>query len=214
MLSLSFNHIAYICVVTVFAYSLRGATGFGAAAAMPLMGLVVPIKVLVPAWTVLSLCGAATILGRDRRNIAWTDLMGLVPSCMLGIALGLFFFVALESPALAQVLGIVTLLHGGLSLWASTRPADVTVSPHSTPAAPAPGPRSSLWRDGRLAGLLGGAVGTTFGVLSSLFFAMYFEAIGMPKDNFRATMSMAVVAIALVRGWATSQSALIAVMSC
>src|SRR6266404_4286424 len=123
MLSLSFNHIAYICVVTVFAYSLRGATGFGAAAAMPLMGLVVPIKVLVPAWTVLSLCGAATILGRDRRNIAWTDLMGLVPSCMLGIALGLFFFVALESPALAQVLGIVTLLHGGLSLWASTGPS-------------------------------------------------------------------------------------------
>jgi hypothetical protein len=40
MLSLSSNHIAYICAVTVFAYSLRGATGFGAAAAIPLMGLV------------------------------------------------------------------------------------------------------------------------------------------------------------------------------
>jgi hypothetical protein len=66
MLSLSSNHIAYICAVTVFACALRGATGFGAAAAMPLMGLVVPIKVLVPAWTVLSLCGAVTILGRDR----------------------------------------------------------------------------------------------------------------------------------------------------
>jgi hypothetical protein len=102
MLSLSSNHIAYICAVTVFAYSLRGATGFGAAATMPLMGLVVPIKVLVPAWSVLSLCAAVTILGRDRRNIAWTDLMRLVPSCMVGIALGLFFFVALESPALAQ----------------------------------------------------------------------------------------------------------------
>ncbi len=49
MLSLSSNHIAYTCAVTVFAYALRGATGFGAAAAMPLMGLVVPIKVLVPA---------------------------------------------------------------------------------------------------------------------------------------------------------------------
>jgi len=29
MLSLSSNQIAYICAVTVFAYSLRGATGFG-----------------------------------------------------------------------------------------------------------------------------------------------------------------------------------------
>ena len=43
MLSLSSNQIAYICAVTVFAYSLRGATGFGAAAAVPLMGLVVPV---------------------------------------------------------------------------------------------------------------------------------------------------------------------------
>ena len=38
MLSLSRIDITYICTVTVFAYSLRGATGFSAAAAMPLMG--------------------------------------------------------------------------------------------------------------------------------------------------------------------------------
>jgi hypothetical protein len=48
MLSLSSNHIAYICVVTVFAYSLRGATGFGAAAAMPLMGLWCRLKSSCP----------------------------------------------------------------------------------------------------------------------------------------------------------------------
>ena len=198
MLSLSSNQIAYICAVTVFAYSLRGATGFGAAAAMPLMGLVVPVKVLVPAWTVLSLCGAVTILGRDRRNIAWADLMRLVPRCMLGIAFGLFFFVGLESPTLAQVLGAVTLLHGGFSLWTSIRPADPTVSPHSIPARPCAEPavvflarrpacgsarrRCRYWR------------------ATSLLFAMYFEAIGMPKDNFRATMSKAVVAIAFCAG--------------
>jgi hypothetical protein len=29
---------------------------------------------------------------------------------------------------------------------------------------------------------------------------MYFEAIGMPKDNFRATMSKVVVAIAFCAG--------------
>ncbi len=97
----------------------------------------------------------------------------------------------------------MTLLHGGLSLWASMRPADATVSPDSTSGAaagPPTSPRPSLWRDARLAGLLGGAIGTTMGALSSLFFAMYFDAIGMPKNYFRATMSMAVVAIAFVRG--------------
>ncbi len=203
MLSLSGNEIVYICSITVFAYSLRGATGFGAAAAVPLMGLVVPVKVLVPAWTVLSFFGSVTILLRDRHNIAWADLMRLLPSCMLGIAIGLFFFAALDSLTLAQALGVVTLLHGGLSLWASMRPADATVSPDSTSGAaagPPTSPRPSLWRDARLAGLLGGAIGTTMGALSSLFFAMYFDAIGMPKNYFRATMSMAVVAIAFVRG--------------
>jgi len=34
MLSLSGDEIAYICAITVFAYSLRGATGFGAASAV------------------------------------------------------------------------------------------------------------------------------------------------------------------------------------
>src|SRR5258707_3249478 len=144
MLSLSGDEIAYICAITVFAYSLRGATGFGAAAAVPLMDLVVPVKVLVPAWTVLSLFGSVTILMRDRRNIAWADLMRLLPSCMLGIAIGLFLFAALDSRTLAQALGAVTLLHGGLSLWASMRPADATVSPDSSPGRALADSRPSL----------------------------------------------------------------------
>ena len=74
MRSLSSNHIAYICAVTVFACALRGATGFGAAAAMPLMGLVVPIKVLVPAWTVLSLCGPSVVGIRRARKLSGDKL--------------------------------------------------------------------------------------------------------------------------------------------
>ena len=77
-------------------------------AAMPLMGLVVPMKILVPAWTVLSLCGSAVILARDNRNIAWDTLLRLLPSSMLGIVFGLFFFKLLDSPTLARGQGIVT----------------------------------------------------------------------------------------------------------
>jgi len=43
-------------------------------------------------------------------------------------------------------------------------------------------------------------VGTTFGALTSLSFAMYFDAIRMSVDQFRATMSAALVAMGLVRG--------------
>jgi len=52
-----------------------------------------------------------------------------------------------------------------------------------------------------------GAVGTTFGTMASLFFAIYFDAIRMAKDHFRATMSAVLVALGVVRGlgyWAGS----------
>jgi len=52
----------------------------------------------------------------------------------------------------------------------------------------------------RLSGLIGGVVGTTFGALTSLSFAVYFDAIHLPADPFRATMSAALVAMGLVRG--------------
>ena len=48
--------------------------------------------------------------------------------------------------------------------------------------------------------MFSGAIGTTFGALASLFIAMHFDAIRMPKDCFRATMSMILVMIGLIRG--------------
>ena len=51
-----------------------------------------------------------------------------------------------------------------------------------------------------VAGVLGGAVGTTFGTMASLFFAIYFDAIRMAKDHFRASMSAVLVALGVVRG--------------
>ena len=172
--------------MTAFGFSLRGGTGFGAMAAMPLMGLVVPMKILVPAWTVLSLCGSAVILARDHRNIAWDTLLRLLPSSMLGIVFGLFFFKLLDSPTLARGLGIVAVVYGTLSLTASMQPAQDE--------------RVSVWTNARLAGLLSGTIGTTFGALASLFIAMHFDAIRMPKEYFRATMSLILVTIGLFRG--------------
>jgi hypothetical protein len=43
----------------VVCYALRGSTGFGAAAAMPLLGLVIPLKVLIPAWTLVGLAASS-----------------------------------------------------------------------------------------------------------------------------------------------------------
>ena len=155
-------------------------------AAMPLLAIVVPMKILVPAWTVLSLCGSAIILARDHRSIAWDTLLRLLPGSVLGIVCGLFFFKLLDLPILARGLGIVAVLYGNFSLAASLRPKEVQ--------------QTSVWTNARLAGLLSGAIGTTFGALASLFIAMHFDAIRMPKDCFRATMSMILVVIGILRG--------------
>jgi len=178
----------------VASYALRGSTGFGAAAAMPLLALVIPLKVLIPAWTLIGLSAGLTLLGRDRAYIAWSDMARLLPSCMLGIAIGLYLFTALDSRTLAQGLGVLILLYGAYSLWLTSRPQTRW---QASPRVIAP-----------IAGTLGGAVGTTFGTMASVLFAIYFDVIRMAKESFRASMTAILVALGVVRGlgyWAVGQ---------
>ena len=91
----------------VASYALRGSTGFGAAAAMPLLALVVPIKILVPVWTLLGLASSVTIVARDYRAIAGYELLRTLPAGLVGIAIGLYLFKTLASSTLAQ----------GLACW-------------------------------------------------------------------------------------------------
>ena len=184
--SFSWPEIAYCSVVIVVAYAARGSTGFGAAAAMPLLGLVIPLKVLIPAWTLIGLSAGITLLGRDRKNIAWRDTAALLPGCLIGMLFGLYIFKTLDSRTLARGLGVLVLIYGAHALWGTFRgPTKWNVPPRV--AAP-------------VAGLLGGAVGTTFGTMASLFFAIYFDVIRMSKDHFRATLSAILVALGVARG--------------
>ena len=186
--------IAYCCVVMVISYALRGSTGFGAAAAMPLLALIIPLKVLIPAWTLIGLTAGVTLLGRDRAHIAWGDIARLLPTSLIGIAVGLYIFTALDAHTLAQGMGGLILLYGLYSLWLTARPQTHW---QASPRAIAP-----------IAGVLGGAVGTTFGTMASVFYAIYFDVIRMAKDNFRASMSAILVALGIVRGlgyWAVGE---------
>ena len=60
----------YCAVVLVLSYGVRGTAGFGSVVAMPLLALVVPMKLLVPAWTLMGFSASLTVLGRDRHAIA------------------------------------------------------------------------------------------------------------------------------------------------
>ncbi|HSN39242.1 MAG TPA: sulfite exporter TauE/SafE family protein [Burkholderiales bacterium] len=186
MAALSPFELAYCGAVMLLAYGLRGSTGFGGAVGMPLLALVIPIKTLVPVWTLLGFASSVAILGRDRRHVAHRDFIAFIPWCLVGIAIGLYLFKTLDAHTLARGLGVLVLGYAGYSLRATIRP-------------------SSQWRwlsrvVAPVASALSGAVGTLFGTMGSVFFAMYLDARALAKDQFRATMSAMLLTLSAVRG--------------
>ena len=193
-LALSPLELAYCTVALLFAYGLRGSTGFGGALGMTMLVVVIPIKVVVPAWTLLSITSSLAILGHDRKLIAWRDVIPFLPWCMAGIAIGLYIFTALDARTLAQLLGVMVLIYSVHALWSSFRPAGGWDMPKPLIVP--------------FNGLAAGATGTVFGTMASIFFVMYLSARKLAKGAFRATMSAMLLSLAVVRGigyWAVGE---------
>ena len=95
-------------------------------------------------------------------------------------------------------LGLLVIAYGLYALWSTTRPAA-----GRSPRPPAPRCRGRHAAGGaprRPSPASGGAVGTTFGTMASIFYAIYFDAIRLAKHHFRATMSAMILSLSLVRG--------------
>src|SRR5207244_4017235 len=155
--------LAYCVAVLLFTFALRGSLGFGGAVGLPLLALVIPVKVLAPAWSLIGITSSAAIIGRDREHVAKREFLRLLPGCVLGIAAGLFFFKTLDAAILARALGAFIILYAAYSLWMSARPLG------SVPPVPPAVLRPA-------ASFFSGAVGTLFGSMASIFFAMYLDA--------------------------------------
>ena len=168
------------------AYSARGASGFGAAAALPLLALVLPLKTLVPAWTLIALVAGTALLGSDRNKIVWAEVVKLLPGTIIGIALGLYVFTMLSADALAKWVGGFILAYGLYSLW-------TTFGAGAKPQLPA---RAAAL----LGGFAGGMTGTVVGTMGSTFYAIYFDTIKLGKDGYRATMTAILLTLSLGRG--------------
>jgi uncharacterized membrane protein YfcA len=178
--------IVYCSIVMVIAYAARGASGFGAAAAMPMLGLVVPLKILVPTWTLIGVAAGVALFGSDRQRISWSHIVRLLPGTFIGIAIGLYVFTLLSSETLAKWLGVIVLAYGLYSLWGTFGSASKAQLP----------PRLAAL----VGGMGGGITGTVVGTMGSVFFAMYFDAIRLAKDHYRATMTAILLTLTVVRG--------------
>jgi len=183
--SLSSLELAYGVAVVLFSFGLRGSTGFGGALGMPLLALVIPLKVLVPVWTLLGATSSIAILGHDRHYVARRDFVAFIPWCVIGVAGGLYFFTVFDSSALARGLGALILAYACYMLWSTLGPATTRRAPRAL---------------GPLAGALSGFVGTLFGTMGTVFFAMYLDTRLLAKQAFRATMSAMLLTLSVMRG--------------
>jgi uncharacterized protein len=186
MSTLSPLELAYCALILLLAYGLRGSTGFGGAAGMPLLALVVPIKILVPVWTLLGLASSLAIIGKDRKHIALKTFAAFIPWCVLGVVVGLYFFTTLDARTLARGLGLLVL---GYAAYVISTTLRVQPESRTVPRLLSP-----------LAAWLSGVVGAVFGTMATVFFAMYLDARSMAKTAFRATMSAMLLTLCVLRG--------------
>lgn len=157
--------------ILVTAYVLRGITGFGSGLiAIPLLALMLPISVVVPAVSILDYTASLSHGLKHRRNIQWRQLLPLLPFTLLGILLALYLFNTLDAQLLKQFLGAFLITYALYTLITVKLPL------HNSRLWAVPG------------GILGGLISTLFGT-GGPFYVIYFQLHGLGKAAFRATIA-------------------------
>ncbi len=187
MAALTAPELLYFCFIIIISYAIRGSAGFGGIT-VPLLAWVLSLKTVVPMVTFLGVLSSIAILRTDYRHVVWRDLWRLLPWIALGVAIGVYFFKTLDAATLARILGGVVLAYGGYALLATWRPpAKVTLPMYAiTPVA----------------GTFAGFIGTMFGSMAGMFFAIYLDILRHSRDAFRATVAAILFALGILRGGA------------
>lgn len=173
-----------LCMLAIFAaYTLRGATGFGAGVvAIPLLALVMPLTVVIPVITTLGIVAAFGQSVQEFRHVDWRALRGLALPSAIGLALGLWLFASLDHALLLKAFAAFIIAFG---LWSFLPRAPAAKMPPQSLAAAAGG--------------AGGLVATLFGGMAGPFYAIYLRALALDKRRFRASMSSVLLCLGLVR---------------
>ncbi len=161
-----------LCIVIIFAaYMVKGLSGFGAGlVAIPFLVLILPLKFIVPVFSLLSYTGTILQSLQLRKQVVWGDLLPLIPFSLAGISIAIWLLVNIETRLLVMGLGIFVLAYSIYSLLAI----------HTVPG-------SRRWAI--LAGSCGGLVGALFGT-GGPFYVAYLKMRKLDKGAFRATIAM------------------------
>lgn len=171
LLQLSTSQIVFSIIIIFLAYTVKGLSGFGSGLiAIPLLAFIFPLAFIVPVLALLSYSGTVMQSFHLRKQVAWKDMLPLLPFSLVGIMIAVWLLVNVDANILVRALGVFVILYSVYSLL---------------PLADLAGSRK--WAI--VAGSCGGLVGALFGT-GGPFYVVYLKMRQLDKSRFRATIAM------------------------
>ena len=159
--------------VVLFAYLVRGLSGFGSAlVAVPLLAHFLPLTFVVPWIALMDVLGSLLLARSGHRggHIQWREVGWLLPAAVVGVVLGINLLVSLPESWLLGALGLFVFAFGIRSVFGL----------HSEK------PVSQWWA--LPTGVIGGAISALFSTGGPPF-VIYLGHRLRDKSQFRATLS-------------------------
>ncbi len=154
----------------LIASTIKGLTGFGfALTSLPLLSIFISPKTAVPLITVCSVFLDGYTLYEARRSVKYREIITLVIAGILGMILGTYFLVSLDSQELKIAIGVVTVLFAAASMMGIRR----EVSNTNVANIPV----------GLISGILGGSMS-----ISGPPIVFFFNNQKVEKTTFRANL--------------------------
>lgn len=164
--------------------------------------LAMPAKESTAALLLLLILGDMTALWVYRREPDWRTLVRLLPSAMVGVIIGVFFFAAVDDTAVRVTIGVILLALVTLTLVrraqaARRTAAESEASDHSSAPGPATGAESE---GGSGKGAAATAQGIGYGLLGG-FTTMVANAAGPVMSLYLLMMRMPVLTFLGTSAW-------------
>ena len=99
--------------IVLFAYFLRGITGFGSGLiAIPLLAHLLPLTFVVPMVLVLDFVASIVLSRNTRLQVRWDEVRSLLPTSIVGIIIGTIMLVSLPREPLLVSLALFVIFFG------------------------------------------------------------------------------------------------------
>ena len=99
--------------IVLFAYFLRGITGFGSGLiAIPLLAHLLPLTFVVPMVLVLDFVASIVLSRNTRLQVRWDEVRSLLPTSIVGIIIGTIMLVSLPRDPLLVSLALFVIFFG------------------------------------------------------------------------------------------------------